>query len=161
GEHDLTRTGWTAQHLTPYRVVNTRYGLAIAVQRLIHPADFLLDLLEKLLARLGKGIDIERGVVVGCDEGRRRRQIVEHDASYPPLRCRTTLFLPGHLDLMPVAGRRCTAPLCGHARHARTCEPVQHHVTRLGVVQDRRHDGQMRHLGVVSVRSINSVSLAY
>ncbi|ENN88499.1 hypothetical protein RHSP_04831 [Rhizobium freirei PRF 81] len=149
------------EHLTPHRVLNAALGLAVAVQRFVHPADVLLHGLEQLFARLGEGIDIEGDVVVCANEGGCRRQVVEYRATRTPFGCCASFLFPGQLQLVPVAGRRCAAPLCGHPSHPRAGEAVQYHIARLGVMQNRRHNGQMRHLGVVAVCLVEGVGLAH
>ncbi|MNV34682.1 hypothetical protein D3C71_1261090 [compost metagenome] len=56
------------EHLAPHRIFDAALGLAIAVQRFIHPTDVLLHRLEQLLACLGEGVHIEGNVVVRADE---------------------------------------------------------------------------------------------
>ena len=149
------------EHLAPYRVFNTPLGLAVAVQGFVHPADVLLNLLEQLLARLGKCVYIEGDVVVGANEGGSGREVVEYRAACTPLRRGATCLLPRLFELKAVAAGGRAAPLRCHAGHTRAGKAVQHHIAGVGVVQDGRHDGQVRHLGVVAVRLVDGVGLAY
>ena len=70
--------------LAPNGVLDPPLGLAVGVQGLVHPAQFLVHLFEQLPARRGEGRHVEGQVVVGGDEGRRRRQVVQDDAAGAP-----------------------------------------------------------------------------
>ena len=131
------------------------------MQGLIHPADFLLDLLKQLLAGLGEGVHVERDVVVGRDKSSRRRQVVKDGAARPPLGCGFALPLPLEFQFTPVSRGHTSAALRGNAAHPRAGKAVEHKVARLRVVQNRGHDGQMRNLGVIGMRPVDSVGFAH
>ena len=53
------------------------------------------------------------------------------------------------------------AQLRRHTGHACAAEAVKDNVARVGVVQDVAHDGFMRHFGVVGMRVVDRVVLAF
>ena len=56
--------------------------------------------------------------------------------------------------------RRRTAPLGRDAQHAGAAESIEDDVARLGVVENRRNNRQVRHLRVVAVRPVEGVGLS-
>ena len=160
GKDDFTRAFGAGKHLAPDGVVDPPLGLPVRVQDLVHPAELRLDLVEQGAAGVGEGDDIERKSVVGGDEARGRREIVQDRAPGAPARLPEPFLGPLRFECFPPSLRRGPAPLRGHAGHAGAGKAVQHQIARLRVVEDRGHDRQVRHLGVVAVRPVDGVGLA-
>ena len=74
----------TGEDLAPDGILDPPLGLAVGVQGLVHPAEFLLQLLEQLSTGGGEGAHVEWQVVVGGDEGGGRRQVVQDDPARTP-----------------------------------------------------------------------------
>ena len=159
-EHDLARAVGTGKHLAPHGVVDAPWAPPVGVARLVHPADLGLDLCEESDGRVAERADVERGVVVGGDEGGGRREVAEDHAASAPRRRVTFLRLPALFQRPAVGGRRGAAPLGGDAGHAGAAETVQDDVARLRVMEDGRDYCQVRHLGVVPVCPVERVGLA-
>ena len=87
-------------------------------------------------------------------------RVVLDRAPNAPTRLAEALLGPPRFQLPPVALRRRPAPLRRHPGHARAREAVQDQVAGLGVVEDRGHDRQVRHLGVIAVRPVDGMGLA-
>ena len=130
------------------------------MQGLVHPAELFLDLVEQGAAGVGEGGDVERKGVVGGDEARGRREIVQDRAPGAPARLPEPFLGPQRFERLSPSLRRGPAPLRGHAGHAGAGEAVQHQIAGLRVMEDRGHDRQVRHLGVVAVRPVDGVGLA-
>ena len=160
-EHHLPAAVRARKHLAPHRVVDAALGLAVGVERLVHPADFLLHVVQQLLGRFGELVHVEGDVVVGGDERGRGGQVAQNGPPCAPLGRLAALVLPFLLELAAVLFGRRAAPLGGHAGHSRAAEAVQHDVAGFGVVQDRRDDCQVGHLGVIAVRPVEGIGLAH
>ena len=161
GENNCCRTFGAGKHLAPDGVVDPSPGLPVRVQGLVHPAELRLDLVEQRAAGVGERGDVERKGVVGGDEAGGRRQVVQDRVPGAPARLPEPFPGPLRFEGFPVAFRRGPAPLRGDAGHAGAGEPVQHQIAGLGVMEDRGHDRQVRHLGVVAVRPVDGVGLAF
>ena len=160
GVDDFFRTRRTGKTLAPDGVADPTLGLPIRVQRLVHPADLFLQVVQELLRGFGERIDVEGNVVVGGNEGGGRGQVSQNGLPSAPLRRLSAVPPPLLFQLQAVLGRRRAAPLRGDAGHARTAEAIEHDVARLRVVEDGRHDGPVRHLGVVAVGLVERIGLA-
>ena len=178
--HKIFMTLTTYEHLTQDDAIdlthhrlpihaNDRLAIFVDMQRLVHPAAFLLDLGKDAFGLLLKGNDINRRVVIVRDESRCRREVVEDRLAGSEarkdflrvfgLRVRdVSLFV--NLITQRFNGFPISAHLRRNAGHAGSAEPVEHDVAWFGVVKDVPHDGLVRHLGVIAVRVVDWVVLA-
>ena len=159
-EHDLSCALRTGEHLAPHCVVDPSLRLPVGMERLVHPPDLGLHLLQQPGGGIAECGDIERQVVVGGNERGGRRQVAEDHAPRSPFGSHPSLVSPLLFELESKRRRRRAAPLGRNAGHAGAAEAVQNDVAGLRVVKDGGDDGAVGHLGVVAVGAVEHVGLA-
>ncbi len=162
-EHIFLATVRTHHHVAPHHEADSSHGLAQRVVGGIHPSALFLHLLLDALHLTGESLRIDGGVVEIGDVGGVGREVAAHGMACAPVGCASKLLLPLAVNTFGYAVAAVGTGSSGNTRHARAGKAVEHHVARLGVVQDVAHDGRVRHLGVVGMGGIYGVvlSLAY
>src|SRR2546425_6691577 len=56
----FTSTFWAGKHLAPDRVIDPALGLAVGVERLVHPTKLFFHLGQDALSRASERVDVER-----------------------------------------------------------------------------------------------------
>jgi len=82
---DLTSTVRACEHLAPDGVFDATLCLPVGMQGLVHPADFLLHLVEDLPRGLRELVHVKWEVVIRGDKGRGRSEIAQDHTACAPL----------------------------------------------------------------------------
>gem|GEM_PF-5438338 len=164
---------WTRVHIGPDDIVYFSYCFSIRMKGIPHPPCFAFVFRQNPLCFPLKLRDIHGVVIVVCDEGGGRREVIQNRPtpanfrewfpnSFPALIC----FLLGDrsVSVNPIPQRfdycLLTAHLGRNTSHPRPAEPIEDHISWFGVMQNVTHDGFVRHLGVVGVGIVDRVVLA-